>query len=320
MASVSFWRRTPPALFPATLGAIGLALGWRGASETLGAPSLIADILLLMAGVVFAVIFVSYIAKLIARPSAVLQDMTPAPARAAVSAGSMCLMVLAANLVAVGITGLAEGLWLIGLTLHVIYMLCMIWVLKGLPKPERAVTPVLFLPFVGYIVSPFAGPALGYETLSFWVFMYTLAAGAVILVLAVPPFFLKETPAPARPAAAITLAPMSVAAISSDALGMTMFAVVFGLINIPVALLMLAKARWLTAAGFSPTWGAFTFPAASFAGLMVMFARYWGGVWDAVAWATLTAAAGIVLPIWLRTLWMWSQGALAPATGAGIAR
>ena len=33
----AFWRRTPPALFPATLGMFGLALAWRAAGEALGA-------------------------------------------------------------------------------------------------------------------------------------------------------------------------------------------------------------------------------------------------------------------------------------------
>ena len=45
MAETSFWRRTPPALFPATLGMFGLALAWRSAVD-IGAPRLAADLTL----------------------------------------------------------------------------------------------------------------------------------------------------------------------------------------------------------------------------------------------------------------------------------
>lgn len=313
----SFWRRTPPALFPSTLGALGLSLGWRSAVEALGAPALIADVLLVASGAVFSFILIAYVAKLSVRPIAVFDDLNPVPGRAAVSAGSMCLMVLAAGVLrATGEVGLAERLWLLGLSLHVVYMFCVIIVLARLPASERKVTPVLFLPFVGYIVSPFAGPALGYDDLSFWIFMYTLAVGAIILVLAMPPYFLRPTPPPARAAAAIALAPLSVGALSADALGLNTLATVFCWANLPVAALLLARIRWLTAGGITPLWGAFTFPSASFAGLCVLGASYWGGWWIVLAWTVLVAATFIVLTIWIYTLIAWSRGKLSPATNA----
>ncbi len=315
----SFWRRTPPSLFPSTLGAIGLSLGWLSAVEVLGAPAIVAEALLVASGGVFCFILIAYIAKLSLRPAAVFDDLSPVPGRAAVSAGSMCLMVLAAGVLrATGETGLAERLWFLGLGLHVVYMVCVIKVLAGLPAAERQVTPVLFLPFVGYIVSPFAGPALGYYDLAFWIFMYTLVGGVIILALAMPPYFLRPTPPPARPAAAIALAPLSVGAISADALGLTTLAAMFCWANLPVAALVIARVRWLTAAGLSPLWGAFTFPSASFAGLCVLGASYWGGWWIGLAWAMLIAATGIVLFIWIFTLIAWAKGRLAPATGASV--
>ena len=313
----SFWRRTPPALFPSTLGAIGLSLGWRSAAEVLGAPLIVADALLIASGGVFCFILIAYIAKLSVRPVAVFDDLSPVPGRAAVSAGSMCLMVLAAGILrATGEAALAERLWLLGLSMHVVYMVCVIIVLARLPATERKVTPVLFLPFVGYIVSPFAGPDLGYYDLSYWIFMYTLFGGAIILALAMPPYFLRPTPPPARAAAAIALAPLSVGAISADALELTQLAKIFCWANLPVAALLLARIRWLTASGITPLWGAFTFPSASFAGLCVLGASYYGGWWIGLAWAALIAATVIVIFIWLFTLLAWSQGKLAPATSA----
>lgn len=313
----SFWRRTPPALFPSTLGAIGLSLGWRSAAEVLGAPIIIADTLLVASGGVFCFILIAYIAKLFVRPLAVFDDLSPVPGRAAVSAGSMCLLLLAAGVLrATGEAALAERLWLLGLMLHVVYMCCVIKVLVGLPAAERKVTPVLFLPFVGYIVAPFAGPALGYHDLSFWIFMYTLAAGVVIISLAMPPFFRGPTPPPARPAAAIVLAPMGVGALSAHALDLTTLSMFFCWASLPVALLLILRVRWLTAGGISPLWGAFTFPSAAFAGGAVLGAEYWGGWWIGLAWTALIAATFIVVFIWLFTLVAWSRGKLAPATNA----
>lgn len=313
----SFWRRTPPALFPSTLGAIGLSLGWRSAVDVLGAPQIIADAMLVGCGGVFCFIIVSYIAKLSVRPMAVFEDLSTVPGRAAVSAGSMCLMVLAAVILeATGEVGLAGRLWFLGLMLHVVYMLCVIRVLVQVPAAEQQVTPVLFLPFMGYIVSPLAGPQLGYYDLSYWILMYTLGGGVIILAMAMPRYFLAPTPPPARAAAAIALAPLSVGALSADALGLTTLAMVFCWANLPVAALIIMRIRWLTVGGISSLWGAFTLPLASFAGLTVLGASYWGGWWIILAWASLVAATVIVGVIWLYTLLAWSRGRLAPVTNA----
>ena len=95
-----------------------------------------------------------------------------------------------------------------------------------------------------------------------------------------------------------------------------MLATVFCWANLPVAALLVARIRWLTAGGLSPLWGAFTFPSASFAGLCVLGASYWGGWWGGLAWVVLSAATFIVVFIWLFTLLAWSRGKLAPATNA----
>src|SRR6056297_537910 len=64
----AFWRRTPPVLFPACLGALGLGLGWRRAAEALGAPGAIGEAVLAVAGAVFLFAFTSYAAKVLRRP------------------------------------------------------------------------------------------------------------------------------------------------------------------------------------------------------------------------------------------------------------
>lgn len=316
--AASFWRRTPPALFPATLGMFGLSLGWRSAAEAIGAPDAVWRLLLAATGLFFLFAFGAYIAKVMRRLSVVLEDMSPVPGRAAVSAGSMCLLLLAAGLFAAGASAeLARGVWLAGLGLHVAYMTCVIAVLARAPAEARVVTPVLFLPFVGYIVSPIGGVPLGFGELANWLYLYSLAAGAVIIALSAPRFVLGSTPVPARASAAILLAPSSIGAVSGHALGYDWLVAVFLGASVVVALILLARLRWLTAGGFTPLWGAFTFPSAAFASALLVAAARWGGAWDWAAALALVAATLIVAPIWVLTIRAWSLGRLAPATGAG---
>lgn len=321
MASTSaFWHRTPPALFPATLGMFGISLAWNNATSILGVPPWAANLWMAVTSLTFAFIFGCYILKVARRPAVILQDMSPLPGRAAVSAGSMCLMMCGAGLNAVwGLALPASAIWLIGFGLHIVYMLCVMYVLAKSPPAQRTVTPVLFLPFVGYIVSPIGGVPLGFGEWLWPVYLYTLAAGSVIVILSTPPFLRAPTPVPARPSAAILLAPTSVAAISAHALGWDAPVPWFIAASILVASFLLFRIRWLTAGGWTPLWGAFTFPAAALAGALLLAAQMWGGLWVIPAWAVLIAASFIIAPIWVMTLNAWSLGRLAPATGAQTA-
>ncbi|MEL7464473.1 MAG: tellurium resistance protein [Pseudomonadota bacterium] len=313
-----FWRRTPPALFPATLGMFGLALAWRAAGEALGAPALVGHLILAATGAFFLFAFGCYAAKLVKRPAVVMEDLAPAPGRAAVSAGSMCLMLFAAGIAPLA-AGLASAVWLLGVALHVVYMICVIRALMAAPPEGRAVTPVLFLPFVGYIVSPIAGVPLGFGAIAAPLYAYTLVAGAVIVALSAPRILLKPTPIPARPAAAILLAPTSVAAISANALGYDDLAAVFIWISAAVALVYVGRWRWLTVGGYTPAWGAFTFPSAALAGALLIAAQRWGGPWEWAASLALIFATVLVPAIWAITIRDWSLGRLGLMTGAGEA-
>ena len=316
----SFWRRTPPALFPATLGMFGLSLAWASAASALDAPRAVSVVVFAATTAFFLFAFGCYIAKLIRRPAVVLDDLKPAPARAAVSAGSMCLLLMAAGLSVHGYGGDVAGvIWFAGLILHLIYLICVCEALRRSPPEARVVTPVLFLPFVGVIVSPIGGVPLGFAAIATPIYVYTLVAGAVIVALATPRYFVKPTPIPARAAAAILLAPTSIGAVSGAALGYAMITEFFIYISVILSLIFVARVKWLTAGGFTAQWGAFTFPSAAFAGAMVLAADLWGGLWIWAGSFALIAASVIVPPIWAMTIRHWMLGRLALSTGAGVA-
>lgn len=321
MATTAFWRRTPPALFPVCLGMIGIGLAWLRAAEVLGAPRLIAVLWIAVSG--FAIVFClcCYLAKLAAGPRVMLVDLNPAPGRAAVSAGSMCMLLLAAALAQ--LTGEAHpalALWYAGFALHVVYAVCVVIVIIQDGLRTLRITPVLFLPFVGLIVSPIGGVTLGQIALSHYVFWWMLPVFLLIFLLSAPRFLLWPTPIPQRAAAAIFLAPTSVFASAAYVLGMERFFDWLFVASCVVALVLLISVRWLTKDGWTPLWGAFTFPFAAFAAACVIAAGRYEGPWPLIAWGMLVAGSVVVAALFALTMQAWAKGRLAPATGAATAR
>lgn len=105
-----FWRRTPPALFPCLLGFISLGLAWRRAADIWPISAWIGEGVLIISCLMFIFTGISYLSKLSIHPSVIFDDLKLGPARGAVSAGSMCLMLLAATLTPY-FYGLAQFLW-----------------------------------------------------------------------------------------------------------------------------------------------------------------------------------------------------------------
>ncbi|MGB0411684.1 MAG: hypothetical protein ACPGFA_08870 [Pikeienuella sp.] len=320
ISTTNFWRRTPAALFPVCLGMIGIGLPWLSVAETMGGPKWFAGAWISVSAVAVLFCMASYLAKLMVAPRVLLIDLNPAPGRAAVSAGSMCLLVLAAALVR--LTGAAQpalALWCLGLGLHAVYALCVLYAIWADGLRNFRFSPVLFLPFVGFIVATFGGPDLGQKALSHYLFWAALPSFLLIFVFSAPRFLLWPTAIPQRAAAAILLAPVSLLATASFILGMERFFDLFFIAACAVAAGLLVGVRWLTAGGWTPLWGAFTFPLSAFTATMVIAANRYGGAWEYAAWIVLIISSAIIAYLFTLTMWAWSRGRLAPATGAATA-
>ena len=82
-----------------------------------------------------------------------------------------------------------------------------------------------------------------------------------------------------------------------------------------ILVLLLIRARWLTAAGFTPFWGAFTFPLAATASLWLTL----GGIWALPGVAALAGAMALVPWVAWKVLRLWARGQLATITNAAVA-
>ncbi len=319
MARRAFLRSTPPALFPPILGffatglllrSFGQALGGQGAAKAVAA---FAEVWLGAGVMLLAGVLAAYVAKLFLRPGTLLEDLRILPGRTGVAAALVASYCAAAALAPYAMA-LATGVVLVALVAHVGLIALLAGMLLNGPPEGRQVSPTWHLIFMGFIVAPFALIPLGFSTLAGGLLSIGVLGIGIIWLLALPKAL--RTPAPLRPTLAIHLAPASVFAANFTALGFPALGLAFGLWALVLAVLLLARLRWLTEAGFSPFWGAFTFPLAAF-GQAALRTLGPPGLWLG---AVVAVAAVIIVPwIGARIFRMWPSGLLAQRTNAAVA-
>jgi tellurite resistance protein len=308
------WRRTPPAIFPPTLGLLALALGWRKAGETFGFPAEPGELLLGAVTLLSAFIITTYAVKFIRRPGVVLEDLRILPGRAGLAAGVLCVYLLAAGLGPVA-PDPARLLLILGIALHLALTGAMIFVFATGPAEQRRVSPAWHLLFSGWVVAALAAQALGLGTAAAGLFWAALVASVAVWMMSLQQFARQTVPAPLRPLLAVHLAPAAVLGAVAAGQGGAAMAQVFALFSAVGLAILVVRGPWLLAAGFSPLWGAMTFPLAAIANLWLGL----GDIWRIPGVVALVAASAIVPLVAIRIYKMWAKGELAPKTGAASA-
>jgi len=311
-----FWQRTPPAIFPPILGSFGLGLAWRQAGEVFGIPAILGEVILALVSLLYLAGLTAYLIRLARHPGALGDDFQTMPGRAGLAALSMGAMLLAATLVPYGNVA-ARVILIGGLVLHLVAAVTVMRVLWPIPWPQRQMTPAWHMTFVGIIVAPIGAVPLGWTGLAEAIFFLSLATAATVWTGNIVAMRRAAVAPPLRPTIAIHLAPVALLGIAASLLGNHVIALFFGVASCVVMLILVIKIRYLTIAGFSPLWGAFTFPAATFAGLMLALAPVYGGVFWVLAGVGLVAASVVVPTITCRIIKMWIAGSLVPAAKAG---
>lgn len=314
----NLWRRTPPAIFPVSLGFMGLALAWRNASGVTPIPEEIGDLMLGVSTAFFLFFAISFISKIIARPAVVLEDLKVPPARAGVAAFPMAIMLLAAALLPLGVQ--VPLVWWTGVFVYYIATgLVAYSIITGAPE-ARMFSPFQYLAFVGPTVGPIAGIPLGYVTASFWLLMAALIPYVAITFGYGFKLFKVRPPVPLRASIAIVLAPTSLFALGFGQLEINWaYDLFYGLAWV-IAIGLLISAPWLTKGGWNPVWGSFTFPIATFTNLQILAIGKGTGI---IAMMGLVGGLVVGTPLILYIIWKsasaWIRGDLAKKTGAAVA-
>lgn len=307
------FARTPPAIFPAVLGLLGLGLALRRglAGTVLAGPAEAVNGALVVLWVFAAAAMLGKIAR---RPGVVAEDLRVLPGRAGLAAATMSVMAAAA-LVLPYAPGLAVGLAFAGLVLHGALAALLLAVLRALPAEAREVNPVWHLSFVGFIVAAVPLAAAGWTATAQGILMATMAAAALIWGISLAQLIRRIPPAPLRPLLAIHLSPAALFATVAAILGQGGLAQGFAALGAVILAALVLAGRWVTASGFSPLWGAFTFPLAAFASALIVT----GGAFGPAGLAVMVAAAGVVPAIAWNVLKLWPGGRLAARTNAAEA-
>ena len=308
------WRRTPPAIFPSILGLFGLGLAWRRASVRLDLPSEVGEIILGAVTGLFAFAVLAYAVKLIRRPAVLAEDLAILPGRA--GGAAMCLSAyLAAATLWPYLPGVAYAVFMAGLAWHGLFVVVLITVFLRGPAAQRRVTPVWHLSFVGFIVAAMAAQPMRLAELSEALFIVTFVMALAIWGISLEQARRESVPAPLRPLLAIHLSPAALFGLVAAGFDLMSLAMGFAGLAGAILVLLLIRARWLTAAGFTPFWGAFTFPLAATASLWLTL----GGIWALPGVAALAGATALVPWVAWKVLRLWSRGQLATITNAAVA-
>lgn len=314
-----FWRRTPPALFPSLLGLFGLALAWRSAASVWGVSSGVGTGIGLVATLLLLVTLTSYVAKLCIRPKVLWEDLQIGPARGSVSAGSMCAMAMAAFLMPYSALG-SFLIWWMAVCLHAVYFICVLIILLRHDRTFDEISPVLMLPIVGILVATITAPSFGYDFFCWLVLLLAIPLSAAILLISLWNARTKGVPAPQRTSYAIFLAPPSVTAIGIYGLSAETYYMPVWIGATLLGLALLPFVRWMAQGGWTPAWGAFTFPIAAFSGVQILAVKSgYGLIAESLAIGSLAVATVLVPYIVARTYQSWWQGKLAAATKAAVA-
>lgn len=308
------WRRTPPAIFPPIMGLFGLGLCWRRAAEAGMLPGAVGEMTLGAVTLLFLFAAFAYLAKLARRTAALVDDLRILPGRAGLAAMVLCVYLLSIALLPYWPV-LARAVLFAGLVAHLGFVAVLVHVFVTGPAEQRRVSPVWHLSFVGFIIGGLAAALMGMEFLALFILAATAIMATTVWAISLDQIVREGVPAPLRPLLAIHLSPAALLGMVAARLGLLSLAQIFAVLAALLLAVMVLRLRWLTQAGFSPMWGAFTFPLAATGSLWLGL----GGVWLWPGMAVLAVTTAVIPAIAWGVLRMWASGQLAVRTNAATA-
>ena len=268
----------PASFFGMVLGLSGLGQAWRVATKLWGTPPIIGESLLLVAGLVWAALLVSYVVQAVNHPAVVSNEF-----RHPVQGSTPALLAVSTLLIVLAVVpysmGLSWALAIAGIGWHLAFSLWHTGALWQGGRDALDTAPTLYLPTVaGNFTSAAALGALGHPDWG-WLFLGAgtfswLALESLIIQRLWHP---KAMPAAQRPLLGIQFAPPVVCSMawlilapgSSDHWLLMLWG--YGLYQL---LLGIRLGAWLGEQPFAPSYWAYTFgiAAATISGLKLALA------------------------------------------------
>jgi tellurite resistance protein len=291
----------PASFFGIALGLIGMGNDWRIAAEIWRAPKVVAELIMLLGVLVWAVVLILYGAKwLFARPAAL------AEARHSIDSCFVGLVGVTTMLVALAVLPYVRGVAALLFETGALFTLCFsLWRTGELWKGERDIatnTPVLYLPTAtGGFVAATVAMALGYREVA------QLAFGAGVFAwLALESVVLHRLysgpcmVAALRPTLGIQLSPPTVGAVAcigvmGDSAGLVPHAMLgYALLQ---GLLLLRLLPWICKQAFTPSYWGFAFGTTALSGLTLRLVERGDGALVGVLAPILFLVANLVIAL-----------------------
>jgi tellurite resistance protein len=262
-------RFKPPivaaAFFGIVLGVAGLGNAWRAAHQVWQLPALIGEILMALAGAVWALLLLFFILKWIFAPTEAYGEAFHPVQCCFIGLVGVATMLIARAVLPYSRLA-ADILFAVGATFTLGFALWRTGMLWQGEREHAATTPVLYLPTVaGGFVTATVASALDYPDWGQFAFGVALLSWlAIESVLLHRLYTVTTLPAPLRPTLGIQLAPSTVGAVAylnvnGGVPDLAAHALVgYGLIQ---ALLLLRMLPWIMQQPFTASYWGFTFGA-----------------------------------------------------------
>ena len=308
-------RNLPVSLFASVMGLSGLALAWRIAHHSLGAPALIGEAIAAFAVGVFLLISAGYLSKLVRYPSVVVAEFHH-PVAGNFFGTIVISLLLVSSLIGPYSEAAAHAIWTAGVLATLALSFVVISrLLKGEVDASHAV-PAWIVPCVATLDIPVTG---GQMTMA-WASEINLLASAIGAVLALVLFAMivsrlvhhNPLPPAMTPSLMILVAPFAVGflAYSNIVGGIDRFAALlfyFALFMFAVV----APKVFRPSVSFSASWWAIGFPIAALVNAALKYAEYRAStpLW-VLAVAMLGGLSVALAVLTVRTVWIALNGKL----------
>lgn len=214
-------------------------------------------------GVLAFILYIVVVLKMLVLPNVIKKELENPVVFSVFPTFSMSTMLLATYIKQIN-NGLAFGLWVIGLTLHITLILTFSY--KHLLSFDiKKVFPSWFVVYVGIVVASITAPAFNMEFIGKIAFYFGIISYVLLLILiSKRVFIVKEMPEPTWPTLTIFSAPGSLCLAgylsSFDNKSMYLVAILLIVSQAIYLATIVVVSRLIQQSKFYPSFSAFTFP------------------------------------------------------------